>query len=425
MQKTKFIFDLDGTLTQCETLPLIASHFGIEEKILNLTSETIKGNIPFVESFIRRTNILGECSASEISALLGKIDLFEGVVRFIQANSEDCVIATGNLQQWIQKLADRVGCQYESSQGIFENDKLVKLTKILSKRSIVEAYQREGFKVVFVGDGNNDAEAMRVADIAIASGLVHTPARSVVEVSDYAIYDERALLRLLEQIAHPPAAGNSVVISCAGIGSRLGLGCTKALIKLGNTTLIERLLAQFQGVDDLRIVVGFQASDVIGVVLKQRRDVTFVYNHDYFHTKTAASLFLGARHANKFILAWDGDLVSSAADVERCLNSSTEFLGYSRAISDDPVYAVVEDGHVTGFTREGGDYEWTGPAYIDRDKLYFFEGNVCDQLTKYLPIKGLEIEAMDVDTHVDYRAAAEKLAEWERDEVSPASRTRE
>jgi HAD superfamily phosphoserine phosphatase-like hydrolase len=418
MQKTKFIFDLDGTLTQLETLPLIAKHFGIEEKILNLTHETIKGNIPFVESFIRRTNILGECSANEIAALLDTIDLFEGVVEFIRANRDDCVIATGNLQQWIKKLADRIGCHYESSHGIFENDKLVKLTKILSKRSIVEAYQKEGFRVVFVGDGNNDAEAMRVADVAIASGLVHSPARSVVEVSDYAVYDERALLRLLEQIAHPPTQGISVVVSCAGIGSRLGLGCTKALIKLGDTTLIERLLTQFRTVDDLRIVVGYQASDVIGVVLKQRRDVTFVYNHDYFHTKTAASLYLGGRHANKFVLAWDGDLVSSGADVTRCLNSASEFLGFSKAISDDPVYAIVENGHVTGFTREGGDYEWTGPAYVDRDKLYFFEGDVCDQLKRYLPIRGLQLEAMDVDTHVDYRTVAEKLTEWGSKEAS-------
>ena len=412
MKKTKFIFDLDGTLTTRETLPVIAEHFGIQEKIASLTSETIKGNIPFVESFIQRTNILGECSASKISELLGDIELFEGVVSFIREHCDDCVIATGNLCEWIEGLAARVGCHYESSHGNFEDDKLVKLTRILNKRAIVEEYQAQGYRVVFVGDGNNDAEAMRFADIAIASGLIHSPARSVVEVSDYAVYDERALLRLLGQIASPPADGHSVVISCAGIGSRMGLGCTKALIRLGETTLIERLLAQFHDVEDLRIVVGYQASDVISVVLEQRRDVTFVYNHDYFHTKTAASLFLGGRHANKRILAWDGDLVSSKADVNRCLGSETEFLGYSKAISDDPVYANVVDGKVTGFTRENGQYEWTGPAYVNRDKLYFFEGDVCDQLKKYLPIDGLELEAMDVDTHIDYRAVAEKLVEW-------------
>ena len=29
---TKFIFDLDGTITKEETLPLIARHFKVEEK---------------------------------------------------------------------------------------------------------------------------------------------------------------------------------------------------------------------------------------------------------------------------------------------------------------------------------------------------------------------------------------------------------
>ena len=31
---TKFIFDLDGTVTREETLPLIAKHFSVEEEIM-------------------------------------------------------------------------------------------------------------------------------------------------------------------------------------------------------------------------------------------------------------------------------------------------------------------------------------------------------------------------------------------------------
>lgn len=53
----KFLFDMDGTVTSCETLPLIASNFGIETKIDALTRETVQGNIPFIESFIRRVNL--------------------------------------------------------------------------------------------------------------------------------------------------------------------------------------------------------------------------------------------------------------------------------------------------------------------------------------------------------------------------------
>ncbi len=70
---TKFIFDLDGTITKAETLPLIANHFNVEEQINELTKATVAGQVPFIESFIRRVYILGKLPASEIN------DLLEGV----------------------------------------------------------------------------------------------------------------------------------------------------------------------------------------------------------------------------------------------------------------------------------------------------------------------------------------------------------
>lgn len=66
---TTFIFDLDGTITQKETLPLIANHFGVQEKIEILTRETVLGRVPFVESFIRRVHILGKFPVNEINDL--------------------------------------------------------------------------------------------------------------------------------------------------------------------------------------------------------------------------------------------------------------------------------------------------------------------------------------------------------------------
>ena len=74
----------------------------------------------------------------------------------------------------------------------------------------------------------------------------------------------------------------SVVISCAGIGSRLGLGLTKALVKINGQSLISLQLKMFKDVEDVRIVVGFQANDIIEEVLKYRKDVVFVFNHRYF-----------------------------------------------------------------------------------------------------------------------------------------------
>ena len=197
---TKFVFDLDGTITKQETLPLISGHFNIQTEINALTTETIKGNIPFVESFIKRVYILGKLPISEISGLLENVTLYSHVVEFISLHKEDCIIATGNIRCWIDKLANKIGCCYYCSDAMVENNEVKKLTKILKKENIVKQYQSNGEKVVFIGDGNNDVEAMRLADVSIASGLTHQPANSVLSVADYLVYNEEALCRLLNQL---------------------------------------------------------------------------------------------------------------------------------------------------------------------------------------------------------------------------------
>ncbi len=196
----KFIFDLDGTITSQETLPLVASHFNIEEEISDLTRETIQGNIPFIESFLRRVHILGKLPVSQISELLSKVELHDGVHEFILKNSEHCHIATGNLDCWIDKLSQKVGCNSFTSEAVVKENSVLKVKSILRKERIVKQFQDEGHAVVFIGDGNNDMEAMRIADITIAVGLTHSPAKSILPYTDYLIFDENALCRQLNQL---------------------------------------------------------------------------------------------------------------------------------------------------------------------------------------------------------------------------------
>ena len=179
---------------------LISKHFNIQEEIDNLTKETIQGNIPFVESFIRRVYILGKLPVNEVATLLEKVELYPQIINFISEHKDDCIVATGNLECWIEKLAKKVGCCFYNSDGITENNNVVKLTRILKKENLVERFQSEGEKVVFIGDGNNDVEAMRIADVSIASGLTHMPAKSVLSITDYLVFTEEALCRQLNQL---------------------------------------------------------------------------------------------------------------------------------------------------------------------------------------------------------------------------------
>ena len=86
----KFLFDLDGTITSQETLPVIARLGNLSDKIDQLTRETIQGNVPFIESFIQRVNILKDIPVSLISDSLSRIPLYREVCGFIDNHQEDC-----------------------------------------------------------------------------------------------------------------------------------------------------------------------------------------------------------------------------------------------------------------------------------------------------------------------------------------------
>lgn len=205
----------------------------------------------------------------------------------------------------------------------------------------------------------------------------------------------------------------SVVISCAGIGSRLGLATTKALVDLNGKPLIIWQLEHFKEVEDVRIVVGFQASDVINEVRKYRDDVIFVYNHNYFETKTGASFYLGAKDGNEYALEVDGDLIVHPDDMKKLLELDGEWVAYAEKTSDDAVFVKTNDvGDVLSFSAENGNYEWTGPCCIKKDKLRYSSGHVFNQLEPYLPMRGVKIRACDIDTYDDYQRALTFIKEW-------------
>ncbi|MBR3459132.1 MAG: HAD family phosphatase [Selenomonadaceae bacterium] len=196
---TKFLFDLDGTITKQETLPLIAKAFGVEA-IEGLTKETIAGNVPFVESFIRRVHLLKDLPVDEVSCLLGTVEIYPLLATFIRAHKEACGIVTGNLSCWIGLLVQKLGCACYASEAVVENQRIQKLSAILRKENVVQQLKEEGHRVIFIGDGNNDVEAMRIADRSIAAALTHSPAAGVLSVADYLVLNEVALCRQLHQL---------------------------------------------------------------------------------------------------------------------------------------------------------------------------------------------------------------------------------
>lgn len=199
-EKTVFLFDLDSTVTKEEILPMIAKKIDKEQEMRELTEQTMMGILNFRESFISRVELLKEILVSDVADNIAQISLSEKIIEFIQGNKSNCYIVTGNLDVWIIKLMENIGMEnnFFSSNADVKNEHITNITKILSKEEVLHNFK--DYKVVAIGDGSNDRAMLENADIAIGYGGVRKIAPSLLQVIDYAIYDEDKLVEMLNRL---------------------------------------------------------------------------------------------------------------------------------------------------------------------------------------------------------------------------------
>ncbi len=200
----------------------------------------------------------------------------------------------------------------------------------------------------------------------------------------------------------------TVIICCAGMGTRLGIGTTKALVDISGKPLIIRQLEQLTEYDDIRIVVGFDAERVIQTVKEYRKDIMFVLNYDYEHTGTADSLRRALLGANDVIISLDGDIVLNAYDFQNFLKYDGECLGISENATCEPIIADIENGKVVKLKKGIGDVQWSGVTKIKKRRLDGKDKHVYDMLNIQLPLDYVDIRLKEINTQEDY----DKVIMW-------------
>lgn len=201
MKDTAYCFDLDGTVTRDELLPVIASEVGLAEEIGFLTRLTIQGQIPFEMSFRLRCRLLSEIPVATVAKIVDQVPLDEEIAGFIRNDPERCFIITGNLDVWIEKIAAKLGCGVFSSTAERRADgRLGPLKNILRKSHAIRELRSKFDRLVCIGEGFNDVPMFEEADVRIAYGGVHPSAQALVEISDYIIRNGSALCRLLKTL---------------------------------------------------------------------------------------------------------------------------------------------------------------------------------------------------------------------------------
>ncbi len=198
---TCFAFDLDGTITSEEILPVVAGQLGLQREMATLTELTLAGLIDFRDSFVLRCAILRAVPVSTVRDIVAEIELSEAVAQFIRANRDRCAVVTGNLDAWITPITDRLGCPVFSSVAATDGDRLTGIDHVLTKSEAATQLRESFERIVAVGDSVNDVPLFAGADVRIAFGGVHDPAAQLVEVADYITYREEALCRVLTTLS--------------------------------------------------------------------------------------------------------------------------------------------------------------------------------------------------------------------------------
>lgn len=197
----------------------------------------------------------------------------------------------------------------------------------------------------------------------------------------------------------------SVIICCAGMGTRLGIGTTKALVDIDGKPLILRQLELLKEYDDIRIVVGFQAERLIEVVKDYRKDIMFAFNYQYESTGVADSLRKGMLTSREYILSMDGDILVNCDDFAAFVCKSKEALAITTISSAEPIMASVCDGMVHKLSKNEGNMQWPGILKIRSSRLSGVSSHVYDVLNGIMPIPAFPIRAREIDTQEDYERA--------------------
>ncbi len=214
----------------------------------------------------------------------------------------------------------------------------------------------------------------------------------------------------------------NVVISAAGLGSRLGLNIPKCLVKINGRSILRRQLELLNSFERVYVVVGFKEEEVMAEGLRYRQDLIFIRNPDFATTTNTFSLALAAKFISGTFLALDGDVILDPHNFDsfRLTDFGTQSVVCVKPVeSQDCIYVQLSDDKefVVAFSQlDKSPYEWTGVALINQISIDpGTAGFLYKVLELNLPLKSYQLKCYEIDTPQDLEGVASFLSKFEED----------
>lgn len=208
------------------------------------------------------------------------------------------------------------------------------------------------------------------------------------------------------------------MICCAGAGSGLRPDKPKCLAEILGRPLVHWQLDVTRDFENVVMVIGCKAAEVMHTVREKRPGVTFVLNHDYRNTTTLDSLSMGIAELNEPFVYLDGDLLVTGESMRMMQMAPCPAVGIRQTYSEQPVCVEMGSGDLVrkavGFTREMREYEWTGLAKLRPGDVRKASGraHIYEAVERVLPVDAVEIECMRIDTPQNLDEAETWMQTW-------------
>lgn len=185
--KRLIVFDMDSTLIQQEVIELIAAQAGVEEKVADITTRAMNGELDFKQSLAERVALLrGIKSQSLWDDLKPQLTLTPGtkeLCSFMKKQGCKLAVCSGGFLPLAEHVKEQLGLDYAFA-NLLETEIDADGVEILSGKTIGDIVDGERKKnlllklanennismdrTVAVGDGANDLPMMRQAGYGIA-----------------------------------------------------------------------------------------------------------------------------------------------------------------------------------------------------------------------------------------------------------------
>jgi 2-hydroxy-3-keto-5-methylthiopentenyl-1-phosphate phosphatase len=174
-KKTIFICDFDGTVTVSDTLVSVFDRFCIGDW-WDIENRMRAGQMTRTEALFKEVDLMIADEFEVNRHLENNIEIrsgFSNFLKMVKKEQHELLILSGGFKNWIEKIFSRINSS-DSDFSISSNDIKYKgnkkwefvpnpdtLKPLCSncpncKRAVVEKYKKEGYSIIYIGDGDTD-----------------------------------------------------------------------------------------------------------------------------------------------------------------------------------------------------------------------------------------------------------------------------